>query len=229
MCVLRDRPFSGKETDQCVTSQISVWHHRTIHDITDRCMTSQTDAWQHRFDSLSWQKLLRDPNINTVSLRRAVVSRKSPNDAPWEKLSLGLSRPTSAPLLTAIQGTCTTPDSYPGHLRGTCTTLDSYSVRYSKLLLQIRVQGTHSKVLHASFEEGVWILHIRCDGCLEYAWKNFQLMTGRGHRCDLALIAGIRYQLQNYIPLNLKFIYMITPTFSIITSWKDEGCRIASG
>ena len=56
------------------------------------------------------------------------------NDALWGMLSLRLSRPISAPFLTAIQGTCgyphhswelsrapagtrTTPDSYPGHLR----------------------------------------------------------------------------------------------------------------
>jgi len=87
------------------------------------------------------------------------ASRKTPNDTLWEMLSLRLSRPISAPLLTAIQGTCgylhhswqlsrapagtcTTPDSYPGHLRylhhswqlsrapaGTCTTPDSCSVK----------------------------------------------------------------------------------------------------
>jgi len=34
---------------------------------------------------------------------------KYPNGASWETLSLSLSRPTSAPLLTAIQGTCGVP------------------------------------------------------------------------------------------------------------------------
>ena len=34
------------------------------------------------------------------------ASRKTPNDTLWEMLSLRLSRPISAPLLTAIQGTC---------------------------------------------------------------------------------------------------------------------------
>jgi len=35
----------------------------------------------------------------------AGASRKSPNDAPWETPSLKLSRPISAPLLTAVLGT----------------------------------------------------------------------------------------------------------------------------
>jgi len=70
---------------------------------------------------------------------------KSPNDAPCEMLSLRLNRPISAPLLTlagapapiltAVQGTCTTPDSCPGYLRGTCTTPDSSSV------MEIRRRG----------------------------------------------------------------------------------------
>ena len=34
-------------------------------------------------------------------MAHAGTSRKSPNDAPWETLSLTLSRPISAPLLTA--------------------------------------------------------------------------------------------------------------------------------
>jgi len=33
---------------------------------------------------------------------RAGANRKSPNDAPWETLSLKLSRPISAPLLAAV-------------------------------------------------------------------------------------------------------------------------------
>ena len=33
----------------------------------------------------------------------AGASRKSPNDAPWETLSLTLSRPISAPLLTVAR------------------------------------------------------------------------------------------------------------------------------
>jgi len=33
----------------------------------------------------------------------AGASRKSPNDAPWETLSLRLSRPISAPLLTVAR------------------------------------------------------------------------------------------------------------------------------
>ena len=54
----------------------------------------------------------------------ADASRKSPNDAPWKTLSLRLSRPVSAPLmtlagapapiLTAVQGTCTNPDTGQG-------------------------------------------------------------------------------------------------------------------
>jgi len=39
----------------------------------------------------------------TFSMGHAGASRKSPNDAPWEKLSLRLSRPISAPLLTVAR------------------------------------------------------------------------------------------------------------------------------
>jgi len=49
-----------------------------------------------------------------------VQEEKSLNDAPWDTLSLRRSRPISASLLTLVrapagylQGTCTTPDSYP--------------------------------------------------------------------------------------------------------------------
>jgi len=39
----------------------------------------------------------------TFSMGHAGASRKSPNDAPWETLSLRLSRPISAPLLTVAR------------------------------------------------------------------------------------------------------------------------------
>ena len=66
----------------------------------------------------------------------ADASRKSPNDAPWEKLSLRLSRPISASLLT-------------GHLRGTCPSSDSCSVmevRRRKALSKTSFRFCHPKL-----------------------------------------------------------------------------------
>ena len=61
--------------------------------------------------------LVSDPDIKqrkpshraTFSMGYAGASRKSPQDAPWETLSLRLSRPISAPILTAGRGTCGVP------------------------------------------------------------------------------------------------------------------------
>jgi len=51
---------------------------------------------------------------------------QSPNDTTWELLSQRLSRQISAPLLTAGQGICATPDTEQGTCGGTCTTSDSW-------------------------------------------------------------------------------------------------------
>jgi len=53
-------------------------------------------------------------------MRYAGASRKSPNDAPWETLSLRPSRPISAPVLTAVQGTCRVPAPLLTAVQGTC-------------------------------------------------------------------------------------------------------------
>ena len=50
----------------------------------------------------------------------AGASRNSPYNAPWETLNLRLSRPISAPLLTAIQGTCGVPAPLLTAVQGTC-------------------------------------------------------------------------------------------------------------
>jgi len=56
----------------------------------------------------------------TFSMGHVGASGKSPNDAPWETLSLRLSSPISIPFLT-------------GHLRGTCTLLTAaLSWRYEE-------------------------------------------------------------------------------------------------
>jgi len=49
----------------------------------------------------------------TYLLTRMGASGKSPNDSPWEPLSLTLGRPTSAPLLTMAR-------ALAGYLQGTC-------------------------------------------------------------------------------------------------------------
>jgi len=48
------------------------------------------------------------------------TSRGSPNDASWEILSEKLNRPISAPLLTAVQGTCGVPAPLLTAVQGTC-------------------------------------------------------------------------------------------------------------
>jgi len=58
--------------------------------------------------------------VTLFSMGHAGASRKSPNDAPWEKRSLRLSRPISAPLLTAVQGTCEVPAPLLTAVLGTC-------------------------------------------------------------------------------------------------------------
>jgi len=50
----------------------------------------------------------------------AGTNRKSPNGAPWETLNLKLSRPISAPPLTAVQGACGVPAPPLTAVQGTC-------------------------------------------------------------------------------------------------------------
>jgi len=58
--------------------------------------------------------------IELSSRGYAGASIKSFNDAPWEMLSLRPSRPLSAPLLTAVQGTCGVPAPLLTAVQGTC-------------------------------------------------------------------------------------------------------------
>jgi len=55
------------------------------------------------------------------------ASGKTPNDAPWE--TLNLSRPISAPLLTAVRGTCGAPAPLLPTFAGILRELESYRNR----------------------------------------------------------------------------------------------------
>ena len=63
-------------------------------------------GWSHSANP-SWASVAENGSISpqwvTFSMGHAGASRKSPNDAPWETLSLRLSRPISAPLLTVAR------------------------------------------------------------------------------------------------------------------------------
>ena len=63
-------------------------------------------GWSHSAYP-SWASMAENgsnsPQWVTFSMGHAGASRKSPNDAPWETLSLRLSRPISAPLLTVAR------------------------------------------------------------------------------------------------------------------------------
>ena len=63
-------------------------------------------GWSHSANP-PWASVAENGSISpqwvTFSMGHASASRKSPNDAPWETLSLRLSRPISAPLLTVAR------------------------------------------------------------------------------------------------------------------------------
>jgi len=63
-------------------------------------------GWSHSSNP-SWASVAENGSISpqwvTFSMGHASASRKSPNDAPWETLSLRLRRPISAPLLTVAR------------------------------------------------------------------------------------------------------------------------------
>jgi len=63
-------------------------------------------GWSHSANP-SWAIVAENGSISpqwvTFSMGHAGASRKSPNDAPWETLSLRLSRPISTPFLTVAR------------------------------------------------------------------------------------------------------------------------------
>ena len=94
----------------------SIWETESVHCI--KTFATPSSVWDPDV------KQRKSSHRVTFSMGHADASRKSPNDAPWKTLSLRLSRPVSAPLmtlagapapiLTAVQGTCTNPDTGQG-------------------------------------------------------------------------------------------------------------------
>jgi len=122
----------------------------------------------------------------------AGASRKSPNDAPWETLSLRLSRPISAPLRTPVrapagylhhswQGTCGVPAPLlTGHLRGTCTTPDSCSVMETRRRRSsTQPQPTVLTQLFLLFNSSTWSSYYPMTDLLTQGrWWDLGLMWG---------------------------------------------------
>ena len=130
-------------------------------------------GWSHSANP-SWASVSENgsnsPQWVTFSMGHAGASRKSPNDAPWETLSLRLSRPISVPFLTVARSW---RHEKKVHIIGiTCSYTSHVSITYRKQLTTSAPKGGRKRVgMRASLR--------RKQRCQHILTHNAQKPTGR--------------------------------------------------